>query len=509
MKRLLQSLRNPHRQKSQAHVSGASEPCDTSRRILVLGSAPHTRLVWAYTWDRVPADLNVADYDVVILNLVPFLDEQLVRQIDVDTLPSWEPFARLLFSKDSEIISIGVPGAHISGTRRSERSQPPSRATTAVEVPLLHGVGIPYREIPWWLPATPVCTIASGEEIRNIEDEFAYYFRYVHHWRFYATAQYKPWSRDMSYYLNLVHPQANDLRLSLRPIAQTRFQQPIAFEMRYQAVHAEEPGYLASWGREGQTAQVVAESGRAIWLPPPTAISAYEAVDLILRERYGLQFEQAPPDWVETYKLPSQLPIEEDIARYEIESQQLTEKLTAARHRLREATRFRKLLYEQGEDALEPVVRDAFRELGASVFDPQARGREDGRLTDPSGRNCILEIKGRTHSLKQADVRELDQWVRDAVVGENLHSKGILVANTYCADPPMQRKEPYPDNCIRAAEQLGICLITTTQLFGALRRHQKGELDLAQFWNTIFDAEGACSLSELADEFTDITQSNT
>ena len=42
---------------------GADESAE--RRILVLGSAPHTRLVTAYTWNNLPPHLNVADYDVV------------------------------------------------------------------------------------------------------------------------------------------------------------------------------------------------------------------------------------------------------------------------------------------------------------------------------------------------------------------------------------------------------------------------------------------------------------
>ena len=40
-----------------------------TRRILVLGSSPHTRLVEAYKWDELPELLNVADYDVVILKI--------------------------------------------------------------------------------------------------------------------------------------------------------------------------------------------------------------------------------------------------------------------------------------------------------------------------------------------------------------------------------------------------------------------------------------------------------
>ena len=451
-------------------MNGNNQP---DRRILVLGSAPHTRLVRAYTWDDLPGDLNVADYDVVILNLVPFLDEQFARQMDLDMLPSWQQFARLLFSQDSEIITIGVPGLHI-GTN-------------------------PYRVIPWWLPAFPVFDFESGEEIRDIEPEFAYYIEHMRRWHFYATSEFRSASRDLSHYLHLVHPQANDIRLNIRPLAQTRFQQPIAFELRYLAVHVERPDYLFHERAEPLAVNPIVESGRVIWLPPPTEISAYEAVDLILRERYGLCFEQAPPAWVETYRLPLQVPIEGEIAQYEDEMQRLTDELAAARERLQDATRFRRLLYGQGEDVLEPVVRDALQELGAQVQEPQNRGREDGRLVDPTGHNGMLEIKGRTGSLRLSDVRQLDQWVRDVIANEGWHSKGILITNTYCGDPPPRRGTPFPDNCIRTAEQFGICLMTTSQLFRALCDHQRNELDVGAFWNTIFDTSGVCPLPELDD----------
>lgn len=129
----------------------------------------------------------------------------------------------------------------------------------------------------------------------------------------------------------------------------------------------------------------------------------------------------------------------------------LKAELDTAQQQLQVEMRFRKLLYEQGEDALEPVVREALQELGAQITPPQQHGHEDGRLTDPSGRNGMLEMKGRTKSLKLADVRQLDQWVRDAIATENWQGKGILIANTYCGDPLEQRSEPFPENCINAA----------------------------------------------------------
>jgi hypothetical protein len=186
--------------------------------------------------------------------------------------------------------------------------------------------------------------------------------------------------------------------------------------------------------------------------------------------------------------------------------------LITTREQLEETTRFRRLLYEQGEDGLEPVVRDALRELSAQVTDPEQPGREDGRLVDPSGRNGMLEIKGKTKALGIRDVRQLDQWVRDAMAEEEWEGKGLLIANTYCGDPLEQRKEPFPQRSSRLAKRFGQCLMTTTQLFRALCSHQRDELDVEAFWDAIFNINGVCSLPELEpikEEITEKKENNT
>lgn len=432
-----------------------------NNRILVLGSAPHTRMVAAYTWDKAPEYLNIADYDVVILNFVPFLNEEFAHNHIRRTYFSVEQYARLLFSEGSEVIAIGVPQVGTGGSSS--------------------------RNLMAWLPVAPVYILESGETIRDVKPEFEYYFRHVGCWSFYTKCERQEGvGSQLSDYLHTIHPGAHHLQPDLQPIAQTRFQQPIAFELHFQAMSPQD--------------RPIARSGEVIWLPPPTEISTYEAINLILHERYGLVLEQTPPDWVEKYKLPRQLPIEKRIEQLSQEIEHLKTELDTTQQQLQVETRFRKLLYEQGKDALEPPVREALQELGAHVTPPQQPGHEDGRLIDPSGRNGMLEIKGRTGTLRLSDVRQLNQWVQDAVVEENWEGKGMLIANLDLDNPPDQRGEVFPSNCVQAAQRTNICLMTTTQLFNALCSHQRNELDIAVFWDTIFDTNGLCPLPELESE---------
>ena len=86
-----------------------------NKRILVLGSAPHSRTITAYTWDNLPKIFNIADYDMVILNMVPFLKKSFAHTYIEKTYFPLEQFARLLFSEGSEVIAIGVPEIETSG----------------------------------------------------------------------------------------------------------------------------------------------------------------------------------------------------------------------------------------------------------------------------------------------------------------------------------------------------------------------------------------------------------
>ncbi|MEH2174497.1 hypothetical protein [Nostoc sp.] len=438
------------------------------KRILVLGSAPHTRQISSYAWDRLPESLNVADYDVVILNLEPFLDQNFADNINIERFPSWQHFAKLVFSQGSELIIIGQPTIYIGKNPRINISM-------------------------WLPPLLPELVVDSGEEIRNIDPEFTYYFKYVRRWFFHRTSNYIPNEYIWTHYLNLVHPQADDLGIRYHSLAQTRFQEDIAFRMKFQALGVAGGNFIDSQ----KPLAVLRISGDVICLPIPTEISAQEAVDLILQERYKLQFESTPPAWIEAYKLPHELPIEAEIDRCKDAIKQLEKELTAATIRLGEESRFRKLLYEQGEAALEPVVRDVLRELDAQVDEPKQPGKEDGRLIDLKQRRGMLEIKGLTHQLKLREVRQLDQWVRDALIDEDWESKGILIVNAFRNEPLGNRGEPFPLNCIQAAKKSEQCLITTIQLYNALCALQRGELNLEIFWDTIFSTSGVFSLPGL------------
>lgn len=243
--------------------------------------------------------------------------------------------------------------------------------------------------------------------------------------------------------------------------------------------------------------ELVAESGTVIWLPPTTEIIDHQAIELLLRERYGVLKEDAPPLWLAQYTLPTELPIIQRIEKIQSESAELSRKLEHEQEDLQDASRLKKLLYETGEGVLEPIVREALALLGAVIQLPKERGREDGRLSDPNGRQATLEIKGRTGPLRLDDVRQAHQWVADSLTYESRQSKGILIANLNKDTDPKNRGEVFPKNCIELAQNFQISLVTTSQIFRALVMLQEGTFDQPKFWDTIFETNGVCALPDI------------
>ncbi|ULP72653.1 hypothetical protein BDGGKGIB_02297 [Nodularia sphaerocarpa UHCC 0038] len=69
----------------------------------------------------------------------------------------------------------------------------------------------------------------------------------------------------------------------------------------------------------------------------------------------------------------------------------------------------------------------------------------------------------------------------------------------YCNVSLEQRKEPFPANCIEMAKakENKYCLLTTRQLYYAICLKQQNQFQETEFWDTIFNTEGVCSLPEI------------
>ena len=424
-------------------------------RVLILGSAGHGKLVTEYLWSEIPEDINIADYQVLIMDFTSLVDPETAMGVDVDRLPPFSQFAKFMFSMGSEIIVIGNKDFRFGKPPRSEESG-------------------------YWLPRLPTFDYDQGETILLLDQSFEYYMTHVQKWAYcLRLGDWFPHKNLPAFISEAGLGKVLTFDVNLSPIAVNRYKRQIAFRANFKA---------GSF-----------ESGNLIWLPPTTDLSSADAIMLILKERYHLYSGRKVPEWISRYPVPSEVPIRERIEITRNVISDLTRELESLEQKLKDGTNYHKLLYEFEESILGPVVRDALSELGGGLDEPGSPESEDDRLKDPMSREYMVAIRGHEGPLQLKDINDLAHRVSDMLILKNKLTKGLLVCNLQCNLPPAQRVNIFPRNCVIAANNTKICLLTTTQIYNAIRANQSGTFSRKKFWDTISLAEGPCGLPELGE----------
>lgn len=434
-------------------------------RILVLGSEGHGRGVRARYWVALSEQVNVADYDVVVLNF-----SRVSRP--GEQMPTLDQFTRLIFGPESAVIAIGDPTKSFSS-----------------EAPLM-GRGQPvttHLPVTWWLPVDLPAKIEKGEAIRNLKQDWRFWFDHVtkYEWHFLdSPRQGDLWKTQQA---ASAVPGASHFVAEWSSLAETRYGQPIGISLTIYAV-----------SDQSSRPEIIAKSNPVLWLHASTELGDHEAIDLLLREFGGLQPEEAPPPWLDAFRLPNEHQAESEVHERERELGAAEEALSAAKQKAVQEGRYAQLLYAHGKDVLEPVVREALALLGGTVTAPRVEGIEEGRLSDARGRQAMLEIKGRKGQLRLEDVRQLHGWIWTAIENEGWDGKGVLVANLKLEENPTDRTDLIAPNAERFAKEQHIAILTTTQLYEAVRQRQRNSLDESLFWEKIFQADGLVDLPNLS-----------
>jgi hypothetical protein len=407
----------------------------------VLGSDGYGRGVTARSWDDLAPGLNVADYEVVILDFATLDRSDLAGRLNRDSIPTAEQFARLSLSGGS-IYGIGNPQTQLSDVHQAQ----------------------------WWFPLQFQVAAERGEIVEHIDK-----------WDFWFER-----NRGFEWVLAPTQAVAPAWRFGHQPspgtfgdvIASTRYQQPISIEAGVE---------LAGRG----------PTGVSYWLPLPSQLSPQDAVALLLAERLGIGDTAERPTWITKYSLPDERRAEEALKTAVNATDAARAAEADAKARVVGEQRFQALLYASG-DELELVVHAAFEYLGATLEAPTV-AREDGRLVDPSGRRAILEVKGIKAAVGVEHVRQLQGWALDAIA-DGWEGKAVLVVNAHRAFAPDARPEPVADSAEKFAVRTGTAIVTTSQIFEALRQRQLDESNASEFWDAIFQADGCCSHPAIAFE---------
>jgi hypothetical protein len=240
-----------------------------------------------------------------------------------------------------------------------------------------------------------------------------------------------------------------------------------------------------------------------IYFLPEISLDADEALQIALRDFCNAASELPEPEWVSGFNVPGQKPIDEKIAQIRAvlaEQQTALEKTIVERI---EARTCLKLLYER-EFALEPVVRNILRQLGAKVEEPTEKNKEDGWITIQVAETTyegVLEIKSTKNDQFGEDGRkQLLDWIDRGRTLRNKNYKGIFVGNSAVTKPLKtlsDRPNAFSDSWKKAAALSQICAMKSEELYLIYLLHKQGKLNLDDFWAKLFTTNGIFDIKPL------------
>jgi hypothetical protein len=318
----------------------------------------------------------------------------------------------------------------------------------------------------WWFPVNLDVRRQSGEIVAVKDGIWDFWFNNNAGFRWAFGVSDAPGGRWTS--------GRGETRAAVGVIAETRYGMPLAVQVRL----------VTNWEA----------SGDVFWLPAPSQLTPHDAITLLLRSLGIAQISEAPA-WTSGFGLPNEITARQDLISARAAVERARQDEVIARGALTTEARFSQLLYATGAQ-LEAIVIEALSVLGGAVESPTA-DKEDGGVVDPRGRNALLEIKGLKGAVGVENVRQLQGWALDAI-SEGWEGKTVLIANTHRAMAPGERPEAIADSAKKFAERTGAAILTTPQIYEALRQQQIGDYDSGRFWDAVFETDGLVDLPEIA-----------
>lgn len=176
------------------------------------------------------------------------------------------------------------------------------------------------------------------------------------------------------------------------------------------------------------------------------------------KDHSGLQ----APGWVEQYLIGDEQQYALIKKALEQERKALDEKIAQNEQQLQKFLEIKRLIFV-GDEALEKVVEEVFRDLGFKVVVPEGNNDDLNILEEDF--TAVVEIKGLTKSASTANGMQLEKWVSNYGIDNNVVAKGILIVNAFKDLAPKDRKEkPFPQDLFDYSTKREHCLMLTLDL---------------------------------------------
>lgn len=334
-----------------------------------------------------------------------------------------------------------------------------------------------------WLPLPVEFRSESGDTIKPIGDEFARYLDSVKVWRYYLEID----KRDRSRMDDLRDEHGgHHVEVRLEPAAVNRQNLPIAGIFYYEVHETRGDSWKALANKR---------SGPLVILPPPTETSVDEGLKILLEDIGGLKLTIAVPEWVARVPLDGANDLLGRIGRIESRLQRLGEGLASLRQEMDRRNNFRALLYGTGVE-LQQCADQAFREMGLETSPSDVSDEFTIRL---GNRELLVEVKGNEGSAKLADLRQLLDYQLEHEQAKGIAIKGCLLVNAWrkieLSERGQERTPIFPANVVKRANDNGIALLDSRELFNALNQFWQGRLRGESVFQRVYSGVGVVSFS--------------
>ncbi len=479
---------------------------DRQKKIAVIGArgpryeAREVR-VECFPWNGLKKLTNLADYDVVILDLLSMTGQGLQDVETVESILNERSVLEVLVNRNQG----GPNGAiYVLGDPRFSLTEeidffpvPPSPPHRGAGVSRAAEASTTQREIPflYWTNMEFKWDDRPGDTIERMWEasagQFKRYADKLGRWQYSLKA-----CRLNSHVLDEFLPTdaLRDLNYTLRAhvedICSSRYSTSIVFSVRIMAEGR--PSHRRAG--IGTAEQAMTLTG-PIYFLPESQLSEEETLEFVLRDLCGVDVSASEPEWVSQFVAPGQEEVDREIADLETRIGILHEDRARKVEERSEVRKPLKLLYETGPP-LEEAVRSVLELLGAEVEWPgeDRKNKEDGWLTvrvEDQTMKGVLEVKGvKTKHFDTDGLRQLTTWIHRGISSRRERYTGIFVGNSSRQDPPRHRIWPFSKDWVEEAELHGYAAVRTEDLYVLYLLDRTGRLDRDEFWRELFSTKG-------------------
>lgn len=154
-----------------------------------------------------------------------------------------------------------------------------------------------------------------------------------------------------------------------------------------------------------------------------------------------------------------------------------------------------KILFTADGDLLENACQSVFSDFGFQVSKPDKK--RDDLVVEMDGKVAVVEIKGVGKSAAEKHSAQLQKWVSDYHVSNDVNPKGILIVNTFKNLPIEQRTErDVPDQMMKYVTQMGQCVVTGLQLFAMHVDFKNKKISKTEIADLLFNSVGELKYTE-------------